>query len=62
MSYRSKPGLLPSSVKAYGSLRVAGGDVESGEVAAERVKHLQSMDETIDDLLIICQQNGGTLA
>ena len=26
------------------------------------VKHLQSMDETIDDLLIICQQNGGALA
>ena len=26
------------------------------------VEHLQSMDETIDDLLIICQQNGGTLA
>ena len=25
------------------------------------VEHLQSMDETIDDLLIICQQNGGTL-
>ena len=26
------------------------------------VEHLQSMDETIDDLLIICKQNGGTLA
>ena len=26
------------------------------------VEHLQSMDETIDDLLVICQQNGGTLA
>jgi hypothetical protein len=26
------------------------------------VEHLQSMDETIDDLLIICQKNGGTLA
>lgn len=25
------------------------------------VEHLQSMDETIDDLLIICQKNGGTL-
>lgn len=25
------------------------------------VEHLQSMDETIDDLLIICQQNGGSL-
>lgn len=24
------------------------------------VEHLQSMDETIDDLLIICQKNGGT--
>ena len=23
---------------------------------------LQSMDETIDDLLVICQKNGGTLA
>lgn len=23
------------------------------------VEHLQSMDETIDDLLIICQKNGG---
>ena len=26
------------------------------------VEHLQSMDETIEDLLIICQKNGGTLA
>lgn len=26
------------------------------------VEHLQSMEETIDDLLIICRQNGGTLA
>lgn len=26
------------------------------------VEHLQSMDETIDDLLIICKKNGGTLA
>ena len=26
------------------------------------VEHLQSMDETIDDLLIICPKNGGTLA
>jgi len=26
------------------------------------VEHLQPMDETIDDLLIICQQNGGVLA
>lgn len=26
------------------------------------VEHLQSMDETIDDLLIICRKNGGTLA
>ena len=25
------------------------------------VEHLQSMEETIDDLLIICQKNGGTL-
>lgn len=25
------------------------------------VEHLQSMDETIDDVLIICQKNGGTL-
>jgi len=26
------------------------------------VEHLQSMDETIEDVLIICQKNGGTLA
>jgi len=26
------------------------------------VEHLQSMDETIDDLLIICQQNGGMIS
>ena len=26
------------------------------------VEHLQSMNETIDDLLIVCQKNGGTLA
>ena len=26
------------------------------------VEHLQSMDDTIDDMLIICRQNGGTLA
>ena len=26
------------------------------------VEHLQSMEETIDDLLVICRQNGGTLA
>ncbi len=26
------------------------------------VEHLQSMDETIDDLLIVCKQNGGMLA
>lgn len=26
------------------------------------VEHLQSMDDTIDDLLVICQNNGGTLA
>ena len=26
------------------------------------VEQLQSMDETIDDLLIICRKNGGTLA
>lgn len=25
------------------------------------VEHLQSMDETIDDLSIICKKNGGTL-
>ena len=26
------------------------------------VEHLQSMDETVDDLLLYCQKNGGTLA
>ena len=26
------------------------------------VEHLQSMEETIDDLLIVCRQNGGALA
>lgn len=26
------------------------------------LEHLQSMDETIDDVLSICQKNGGTLA
>ena len=26
------------------------------------VEHLQSMDETIDDMLIVCRQNGGGLA
>ena len=26
------------------------------------VEHLQSMDDTIDDMLLICRQNGGTLA
>ncbi len=26
------------------------------------VEHLQSMDETIDDLIVYCQKNGGTLA
>ena len=26
------------------------------------VEHLQSMDETVDDLLIVCQKNGGTLS
>lgn len=26
------------------------------------VEHLQSMEETIDDLLIICKKNGGTIA
>ncbi len=25
------------------------------------IEHLQSMDETIDDLSIICKKNGGTL-
>ena len=26
------------------------------------VEHLQSMDDTIDDMLIVCRKNGGTLA
>ena len=26
------------------------------------VEHLQSIDETIDDLIVLCQKNGGTLA
>ena len=26
------------------------------------VEHLQSMDDTVDDMLIVCRQNGGTLA
>ncbi len=26
------------------------------------VEHLQSMDDTIDDMIVICRQNGGTLA
>ena len=26
------------------------------------VEHLQSMDDTIDDLLVVCKKNGGTLA
>ena len=26
------------------------------------VEHLQSMDDTIDDMILICRQNGGTLA
>ena len=26
------------------------------------VEHLQSMDETIDDLLVVCRKNGGALA
>ena len=26
------------------------------------VEHLQSIDETIEDLLIICKQNGGTIS
>ena len=25
------------------------------------VEHLQSLEETVDDLLIICKKNGGTL-
>ncbi len=26
------------------------------------VEHLQSMDETIDDLLVVCKKNGGVIA
>ena len=26
------------------------------------VEHLQSMEDTIDDMLVICQQNGGKIA
>lgn len=26
------------------------------------VEHLQSMDDTVDDMVLICQQNGGVLA
>ncbi len=26
------------------------------------VEHLQSMDETIEDLLLVCQKNGGAIA
>jgi hypothetical protein len=26
------------------------------------VEHLQPLDETIDDLLVVCRRNGGTLA
>ncbi len=26
------------------------------------VEHLQSIDETIDDLVVVCQKNGGALA
>lgn len=26
------------------------------------VEHLQSIDETLDDVIIICQKNGGTLS
>ena len=26
------------------------------------VEHLQSMDDTVDDMILICQQNGGELA
>ena len=26
------------------------------------VEHLQSMDDTIDDMILVCRQNGGTLA
>lgn len=25
------------------------------------VEHLQSIEDTIDDLLVVCQRNGGTL-
>lgn len=25
------------------------------------VEHLQSMDDTVDDLLVVCQKNGGVL-
>lgn len=26
------------------------------------VEHLQSMEDTIDDMLIVCRKNGGTLS
>lgn len=26
------------------------------------VEHLQSIDDTVDDLILICKQNGGTLS
>lgn len=26
------------------------------------VEHLQSIEETVDDLIVICRKNGGTLA
>ena len=26
------------------------------------VEHLQSIDETVDDLVLVCRRNGGTLA
>ena len=26
------------------------------------VEHLQSMDDTVDDMILICRQNGGMLA
>ncbi len=26
------------------------------------VEHLQSMEDTIDDMILVCRQNGGTLA
>ena len=26
------------------------------------VEHLQSMDDTVDDMILVCHQNGGTLA